>query len=80
MTSKIRTHDHWIIRQGSYPLDHGAVHVIYKDHFMVQVYIQMVMTAEKATKLGNDQVTRLETCFVVVLLMFHNNVSAVFFA
>ena len=40
----------------------------------------MAMTAEKATKLGHDQVTRLEACFVVVLLMFHNNVSAVFFA
>ena len=37
-------------------LDHGAVHVIYKDHFMI--YIQMVMTAEKANKLGHDQVTR----------------------
>ena len=61
--SKIRTRDHWIIRQ-------GAVHTIYKDHFMV--CIQMVMTAEKATKLGHDQVTRLEACFVVVLLMFHN--------
>ena len=58
--SKIRTRDHRTIRQGSYPLDHGAVHVIYKDHFMV--YIQMVMTAEKATKLGHDQVTRLCRC------------------
>ena len=28
------------------------------NHFMV--YIQMAMTAEKATKLGHDQVTRLE--------------------
>ena len=40
----------------------------------------MVMTTEKATKLGHDQVTHLEACFVVVLLMFHNNFSAVFFA
>ena len=40
----------------------------------------MVMTAEKATKfIGYDQVTRLEACFVVVLLIF-NNLSAVFFA
>ena len=39
-----------------------------QDHFMV--YIQMVMTAEKATKLGHDQVTCLEACFVVVLLIF----------
>ena len=37
------------------------------------------MTAEKATKLGHDQVSRLEACFVVILLMF-NNLSAVFFA
>ena len=29
-----------------------------RNHFMV--YIQMAMTAEKATKLGHDQVTRLE--------------------
>ena len=35
------------------------------------VYI-MVMTAEKATKLGHDQVTRLEACFVVVLLILNN--------
>ena len=39
------------------------------------VYIQMVMTAEKATKLGYDHITRLEACFVIVLLIF-NNVSA----
>ena len=42
------------------------------------VYIQMAMTAEKAAKLGHDQVTCLEACFVVVLLIF--NLSAVFFA
>ena len=47
--------------------------MILEDHFMV--YIQMVMTAEKATKLGYDHITRLEACFVVVLLIF-NNVSA----
>ena len=43
------------------------------------VYIQMVMTVEKASKLGHDHVTRLEACFVIVLLIF-NNLSAVFFA
>ena len=36
------------------------------------------MTAEKATKLGHDQVMRLEVCFVVVLLIF-NNLSAEIF-
>ena len=38
----------------------------------------MVMTTEKGTKLGHDQVMRLEACFVIVLLIF-NNLSAVFF-
>ena len=42
------------------------------------VYIQMVMTAEKATKLGHDQVTRLEACFVVILLIFDNLFSCIF--
>ena len=39
----------------------------------------MVMTAEKATKLGHDQVMCLEACFVVVLFIFNNNLSAEFF-
>ena len=43
------------------------------------VYIELVMTAEKATKLGHDQATRLEAYFVVILLIF-NNLSAVFYA
>ena len=43
------------------------------------VYMQMLITAEKATKLGHDQVTRAEACFVVVLLIFYN-LLAVFFA
>ena len=42
------------------------------------VYIQMVMTAEKATKLGHDQVMHLGACFFIVLLIF-KNLSAVFF-
>ena len=36
------------------------------------------MTAEKATKLGHDQVTRLEACFVVILLIFDNLFSCIF--
>ena len=39
----------------------------------------MVVTAEKASKLGYNQVTRLEACFVVVLLIF-NNLSAEIFS
>ena len=41
------------------------------------VYIHVVMIAEKATKLGHDQVTRLEAhcfvlfCFVIVLFIFN---------
>ena len=35
------------------------------------------MTAEKATKSGHYQVTRLEACFVVIFLIF-NNLSAIF--
>ena len=44
----------------------------------------MVMTAEKATKLGHDQVTHLEAhsfvlfCFVVVLLIFNNFSAEIF--
>ena len=34
------------------------------------VYIQMVMTAEKATKLGHDHVTRLEACFADIQQSF----------
>ena len=41
------------------------------------VYIQMLMTAEKATKSGHDNVTRLETCLVVLFIF--NNLSVVFF-
>ena len=62
------------LSQDLYPLDHGAVPDL-EDHFMVYI---MLMTAEKATKLGHDHVTRLEACFAVVLLIF-NNLSAVFF-
>ena len=35
------------------------------------VYVQMVMTREKLTKIGHGQVMR-EACFVVVLLIFNN--------
>ena len=47
-----------------------------EDHFMVYI---MVMTGEKVTELGHDQVTCLEASFIVVLLMF-NNLSAEIFA
>ena len=37
----------------------------------------MVMTTKEATKLGHDQVAHLETCFVIVLLIFHCMSSSV---
>ena len=37
------------------------------------------MTAEKATKLGHDQVMHVEACFVIILLTL-NNLSAAIFA
>ena len=40
-----------------------------ENHFMVDI---MVMTAERATKLEHDQITCLEACFVIVLLIFNN--------
>ena len=44
-----------------------------RNHFMV--YIQMAMTAEKATKLGHDQVTRLEAHrFVLSSCWWHSTV------